>query len=62
MDFKISITQEFLDKVQDFIENPEFNEFCLSHSTNVDVPGFIMSVVFNEIDRYRELLDEEEKM
>lgn len=60
MDFSISITNEFLDRVQNFIEDPEFIQFCVNHSTNLDVPGFIMTVVFNKIDEYRKQLDEQE--
>lgn len=60
MDFNISITNEFLDRVQSFIEDPDFIQFCLEHSTNLDVPGFIMTVVFNQIDEYRKQLDEQE--
>lgn len=60
MDFSISITNEFLDRVQNFIEHPDFIQFCVNHSTNLDVPGFIMTVVFNKIDEYRKQLDEQE--
>ncbi len=60
MDFNISITNEFLDRVQSFIEDPDFIQFCLEHSTNLDVPGFVMTVVLNQIDEYRKQLDEEE--
>lgn len=59
--FSINITSEFLDEVQEFIEDPEFIEFCLDNSTDLSVPGFIMTVVFEKLNYYREQLAKGEK-
>lgn len=60
-DFHIDITHEFLDEVQEFIEDPEFIEFCLDGCTNLSAPGFVMTVVLQKVDEYRELLGKGEE-
>ena len=47
---------------EEFVKSEKFTKFLLDNTTDFSTAGFILSVLFNEIDRLRNLPDEEEKV
>ena len=44
---------------EEFVKSEKFTRFLLDNTTDFSTAGFILTVLFNEIDRLRSLPDEE---
>lgn len=57
MDMTISIDENFLNEVDKFVRNDKFTRFLLNNATDLDIPAFILTVLFTEIDNNRRKLE-----
>lgn len=62
LNFTITVTNKLLDEIEEFVSSPEFIKFCLKGNTDISIPGFILTTIFNEIDKCRKELDKEENL
>ena len=42
-----------LNDVEDFINNDKFTQFLLNNNTDIAVPAFILSVLYDKIDELK---------
>lgn len=57
----MEMTVDLID-AEEFVKSEKFTKFLLDNTTDFSTAGFILTVLFNEIDRLRSLPDEEEKV
>lgn len=58
MDMTISINENFLNEVDKFVRSNKFTNFLLNNATDLDIPAFILTVLFTEINNNRQKLSE----
>ena len=61
MNMNMEMTVDLID-AEEFVKSEKFTRFLLDNTANFSTAGFILTVLFNEIDRLRSLPDEEEKV
>ena len=54
----MEMTVDLID-AEEFVKSEKFTRFLLDNTTDFSTAGFILTVLFNEIDRLRSLPDEE---
>lgn len=58
MNMNMEMTVDLID-AEEFVKSEKFTRFLLDNTTDFSTAGFILTVLFNEIDRLRSLPDEE---
>ena len=61
MNMNMEMTVDLID-AEEFVKSEKFTRFLLDNTNDFSTAGFILTVLFNEIDRLRSLPDEEEKV